>query len=349
MSGDNNVVSGRRVDSTVFGVSSSIVVTLILISPILFTLFAYPGSFILSWNEGRGGFLFAMAFIAAELVGLKYSLKKERILVAAGMAALTIFYFIALPYGLNDYIKNGKDVYNVSLVDSWMWMWDFIIMATFVASSLLLLFGKKWYKIASAGAIYLGGSALILALDAFFPFDSLGPLQIVVPIYLQIDQAILNFIDASIINVGPAFGNNPLQPAMASGNLLVLNGLHGPFALQVFWPSAGVHSMIIYTLVMLALLIKMDIPLARKLIYFAAGTLGTIVTNLVRIVSLSLYALVVTTNVQQWEAFHSVAGEIMFLPWLGVYLVVVIYIENKRLRRLQAGVTSAARSDQSIR
>ena len=67
----------------------------------------------------------------------------------------------------------------------------------------------------------------------------------------------------------------------------MLNGLHGPFALQVFWPSAGVHSIIIYTLVMLALLIKLDIPLARKIIYFAVGTLGTIITNLVRIVSLS--------------------------------------------------------------
>lgn len=351
MSGDNNVASDRRVAPTVFGLSSSIVATLILISPILFTLFAYPDSFTLSWNEGRGGFLFAMAFIAAELVGLKYSLTKKRLLVAAAMAALTISYFIALPYGLDDYIRNGKDVYNVSLVDSWMWMWDFIIMAIFVVSSLILFFGKKWYRIASAGAIYLGGSALILALDAFFPFDSLGPLQIVVPFYLQIDQEILNFIDTSVTNIGPESANNSLQPAMARGNLLVLNGLHGPFALQVFWPSAGVHSMIIYTLVMLALLVKMDIPLARKLIYFAAGTLGTIITNLVRIVSLSLYALVVTTNVQQWEAFHSVAGEIMFLPWLGVYLAVVIYIENKRLRTLQPGSTSApaATSNEPVR
>ena len=191
MSGDNNVASDRRVGSTIFGVSSGILITLILISPILFTLFAYPDTFILSWNEGRGGFLFAMAFIAAELVGLRHTLTKERLAVAAVMAALTISYFIALPYGLNDYIRNGKDVYNVSLVDSWMWMWDFIIMGMFVTSSLILFFGKKWYKIASAGAIYLGGSALILALDAFFPFDSLGPLQIIVPIYLQIDQAIL--------------------------------------------------------------------------------------------------------------------------------------------------------------
>jgi thaumarchaeosortase len=349
LSRDKTVPSDGSEGHVIFGISSSIAATLILISPILYTLVAYPDTFILSWNEGRGGFLFAMAFIGAELVGLKYSLAKKRLLMVAVMAALTISYFIALPYGLSDYIRNGKDAYNVSLVDSWMWMWDFIVMAIFVASSLLMLFGKKWYKIASAGMIYLAGSALILALDAFFPFDSLGPLQIIVPIYLQIDQTVINFIDTSIINVGPQTPNNSAEPALARGNLLVMNGLHGPFALQVFWPSAGVHSMIIYTLVMLALLIKMDMPLPRKLIYFAAGTLGTVATNLVRIVSLSLYALVVTTDVQEWEAFHSIAGEIMFLPWLGIYLGVVIYIENKRIRRLQAEAGGSAASNQSTR
>ena len=349
MSRDKTVASDGSEGHVIFGISSNIAATLMLISPILYTLVAYPDTFILSWNEGRGGFLFAMAFIGAELVGLKYSLAKKRLLLVAVMAALTISYFIALPYGLSDYIRNGKDAYNVSLVDSWMWMWDFIVMAIFVASSLSMLFGKKWYKIASAGMIYLAGSALILALDAFFPFDSLGPLQIIVPIYLQIDQAVINFIDTYVINVGPQTPNNSAEPALARGNLLVMNGLHGPFALQVFWPSAGVHSMIIYTLVMLALLIKMDMPLPRKLIYFAAGTLGTVATNLVRIVSLSLYALVVTTDVQEWEAFHSIAGEIMFLPWLGIYLGVVIYIENKRIRRLQAEAGGAAASNQSTR
>ena len=141
---------------------------------------------------------------------------------------------------------------------------------------------------------------------------------------------------------------NPAAPALAKGNLLVLNGLHGPFALQVFWPSAGVHSMIIYTLVMLALLLKMNIPSTRKLIYSAAGTLGTVSVNLIRIISLSLYALVVTTDVKQWEAFHSIAGELMFLPWLGIYLGVVLYIENNRSSRLQARATrEGADSNQS--
>ena len=84
--------------------------------------------------------------------------------------------------------------------------------------------------IASAGAIYLAGSALILALDAFFPFDSWASSQIVVPIYLQIDQAIINFVDTSIINVGPQTPNSSAEPALATGNLLVMNGLHNPIA-----------------------------------------------------------------------------------------------------------------------
>ena len=99
--------------------------------------------------------------------------------------------------------------------------------------------------------------------------------------------------------------------------------------------------MIIFTLVMLAFLLKMDIPLKRKLIYFVIGTFGTVSVNVIRITSLSLYALVVTTNVSEWEAFHSVAGEIMFLPWLGIYLGIVMFVENKRMRRQQAEASAA--------
>jgi thaumarchaeosortase len=205
-------------------------------------------------------------------------------------------------------------------------MWDFVVMATYVVLSQIVLFGKKWYKIASAGAIYLAGSALIMSLDAFFPYDSLGLLQAVVPTYMQIDQWVIRIIDEHIMNLGPGV------PATAVGNLLVLNGFHGHFALKVYWPSAGVHSMIIYSLVMLAFLLKMDIPTGRKLVYFGLGVIGTASLNVIRIISLSLFALLITTNVAEWETFHSLAGEIMFLPWLGIYLTSVVSLERKRHR-----------------
>jgi thaumarchaeosortase len=346
LSGGKTVISGQQI----FGIDSSIAITLVLIAPILFTIVAYPDTFSLSWNEGRGGFLFAMAFIAAELIGIRRNIDKRRFYIVIGLAVLTIIYFIALepgnPNGLRAYIENGAATYKVSLKDSWIWMWDFVLMSLYVAISLAVLFGRKWYKIAPAGAIYLIGSAVILSLDAFFPFDTLGPLQFIVPVYLQIDQAVINFVDHNIINVGPQNPISSADPAIARGNMLILNGLHGPFVLQVFWPSAGVHSMIIYSLVMLAFLLKMEIPLKRKLIYFAIGTFGTASVNVVRITSLSMYALVVTTNVREWEAFHSVAGEIMFLPWLGVYLAIVMFVESKRIRRLQAGFAPANSSSQ---
>ena len=180
----------------------------------------------------------------------------------------------------------------------------------------------RWYcysaksgKIASAGAIYLAGSALILALDAFFPFDSLGPLQIVVPIYLQIDQAIINFVDTSIINVGPQTPNSSAEPALATGNLLVMNGLHGPFALQVFWPSRCPQHDNLYTCH--AGDANQDgyaINQEADLLY--SGTLGTVATNLVRIVSLSLYALVVTTDVGVGGiSFHCWRDNVSALAW----------------------------------
>jgi thaumarchaeosortase len=315
---------------TIFGINSSIAVTLALIAPIIFTLVVYPDDVSLSWNEGRGGFIFAMAFIAAELIGLKTNVSKGKFIVVVALAALTIGYFAALPYGLRDSIEQYGIDTEVSLIDSWVWMWDYLVMAVFIGASLAVLFGKKWYKIAPAGAIYLIGSAAILSLDAFFPYDTLGPLQVIVPVYLQIDQAVIRFIDQNIVDIGRG------SVATARDNLLVLNGLQGPFALQVFWPSAGVHSMIIYTLVMLAFLLKMDMPLRRKLIYFAIGTFGTVTVNVVRIIALSLYALVVTTKVQEWEAFHSVAGEIMFLPWLGIYLAIVMFTEGRRMRAMKA-------------
>ena len=121
--------------------------------------------------------------------------------------------------------------------------------------------------------------------------------------------------------------------ASARDNVMFLRGDHGPFALQVFWPSAGVHSIIIYSLVMMAFLLKMNIKRGRKAMYFGIGILGTITINLIRIFSLSVFALKVSTNPVEFEEYHSIAGEIMFLPWLFAFLLVVTAIETKRMKK----------------
>ncbi len=305
----------------------NLIIGIILIaSPIVFALVVYPDSFSLSWNQGRGGFLFALAFVVAELAGLRLGISKNRLLAVVPLAALVIVYLVALENGLRDYINAGAEFYDVQLIYSWTWMWDFLIMTAFIITALSIYFGKRWIRIAPAGPIFLGGSAIILSLDAFFPYDSLGPLQYFVPYLVNLNVWLIGLFDLGV--------------ATARDNLMYLRGDHGPFALQVFWPSAGVHSIIIYSLVMMAFLLKMNIPRNRKAVYFALGILGTIIVNVIRIFALSWYALKVTTNAEQWEEFHSVAGEIMFLPWLFIFLMIVMVIETRRLKRLEAQAKS---------
>ena len=294
----------------------------IIASPILFALIVFPDSFSLSWNQGRGGFLFALVFVVAELIGLKIVISKKKLLAVIPLAAAVIIYIAGLEYGLRDYLLASAEQYNVQLIYSWTWMWDFIVMAIFVVVALSIFFGKRWIRIAPAGPIFLAGSAIILSLDAFFPYDTLGPLQYVVPYLVQTNVWLINVLD--------------LGTATARDNIMFLRGDFGPMVLQVFWPTAGVHSIIIYSLVMGAFLLKMNIPRKRKSIYFGIGIVGTIAINMIRIFSLSWYALKVTTDVKQWEEFHSVAGEIMFLPWLFAFLLIVILIETKRLKKLES-------------
>ncbi len=294
----------------------------IIASPIIFALITFPDSFSLSWNQGRGGFIFALVFVVAELIGLKIIISKKKLITVIPLAIMMIAYIIGLEYGLRDYILSSAEQFNVQLINSWTWMWDFIVLDIFVIVTLSIFFGKRWIRIAPAGPIFLGGSAIILSLDAFFPYDSLGPLQYVVPYLVQTNVWLVNAFD--------------LGTATARDNLMFLKGDFGPMVLQVFWPSAGVHSIIIYSLVMGAFLLKMNIPRNRKVVYFGLGIAGTIGVNMIRIFSLSWYALKVTTDAKQWEEFHSVAGEIMFLPWLFIFLLIVILIETKRLKKLES-------------
>ncbi len=298
--------------SLIFGI-------VIISSPILFAMIAFPDSIAWSWNEGRGGYFFALIFVIAELIGLKIVISKKKLLVVIPAALATIAYLILLEYGLRDYIIASAEHFDVQLIYSWTWMWDFVVMAIFIVATLCIFFGKRWIRIAPAGPIFLTGTAIILSLDAFFPYDTLGPLQYVVPYFVQANVWIITVLD--------------LGTAIARDNVMFLRGEHGSIALQVFWPSAGVHSIIIFSLVIGAFMLKLNIPRTRKTIYFVLGIIGTIIVNLIRIFSLSWYALKVTTDPVAWEEYHKIAGEIMFLPWLFAFILVVILIESRRLKK----------------
>lgn len=291
-------------------------------APSLFALVVYPDTFELSWNQGRGGVLFALAFAVAELAMLRVDIGLRRIILCAPIAAAGVTYMIVSEVWLREYLQTHAGNIGVELPVSWVWMWDLGIITIILVASLSCLLGLRWLRLAPAGPIFLGGSAIILGLDANFPYNSLGPLQYVVPYMVELNVWLVTVFDLGL--------------ATARDNLMFLSGDHGRFALQVFWPSAGVHSIIIYSLVMMAFLLKMRITPGRKAIWFVVGIVGTVTVNIIRIFLLSWYALKVTTDAAKWEEFHSIAGEIMFLPWLFAFIIIVMLVETRRMKRMES-------------
>jgi thaumarchaeosortase len=306
-----------------------IIIIIILLWPVLLSYVLFPDTFGSSWNAGRGGFVIVAILTVIEIIGTHPSITSRRLSLLITFAILIGLYFSSLTVGSSNLLSNVGRSVGALISESWILMWDYIILAIYFSISHMLIFGtKEWLRIGSATTLFLAGYATILLLDSLFPYDTLGILQYLVPTYLHFNVELVN----SIIN----FLNLQTEYTLQTfGNTLVLYDPDGPFVMKVYWPSAGVHSIVIFGLVMFAFLLKTAIPLKRKLIYLFSGILLTCAVNCIRITLLSLYALNPNSDLSSWEQFHSVIGEMVFIPWILFYLVAVIYLEsrNRETRR----------------
>jgi thaumarchaeosortase len=271
--------------------------------PILATLLLDPSSYTLGWNEGRGGFLAALILFVAEWfkAGGGYRLRYHSVIVASAVAA----YFILSAAWLHKVVWVWGESLGVPLLYSWVWVWDYFVYALYLTALVLFSLGRVGLRFFSASVTYLFGFAAILMLDAVLPYDSVAPMQILVPVILG-----LNYLLLRAANVGYA---------AVAGNVLSLKTSDGYFTLVVYWPSAGVHSLVIYSLVMLAFLLKVDVN--RKVSLFALGVVGTFLANLLRIFLMAVYVSLV--GLGGFEGIHSMLGEAALLVWLTVFLLFV--------------------------
>lgn len=296
---------------------------LLAIFPVLFVSVINPSSFGLVWNQGRGGFIFAAIFLMIEYFDARHQLRlilrgKRMVLVLSSLV-FSLAYFSSIELGpLQTRILELGEFLNIQLSSSFLWLWDYLVLLLYLAVVISASYGWKSLRKMPSCMVYIAGFIIILALDALFPFESLGPLQAIVPVLLSIDVFLIHL-----------FG---IGEAIVVGNYITLTGNHGPFTLAVFWPSAGVHSMIIYSLIMSIFLLKLDIRFPKKITYFVAGAIGTFMVNAFRIFLLSTYVMLVSTDSRSFESFHAVAGELLFLPWLAIFLFAVTFIETRKTR-----------------
>ena len=87
--------------------------------------------------------------------------------------------------------------------------------------------------------------------------------------------------------------------------------------------------MIVYSLVIVVLMVKLDAPRKRKALYAVIGAAGTYFVNVIRITLIVLYVTYISLDV---ETFHESIGEVLFIVWIFIFLLTVIRMENRRFR-----------------
>ncbi|MFH0848913.1 MAG: exosortase/archaeosortase family protein [archaeon] len=301
-----------------------VVLLMILLPPIVLAI-VDPDSFVAGWNEGRGGLLFAVFFAAIEWYDLRQdhvSLTRREYAVWGGsLVSLALFYVGIMGLGLRDALATSGRVLglpDMPSMFSWISALEFIVFGLYTAAILVSSYGLKSLKKYVTPIAYLFGMAVIFLLDAAFPYDQLGPLQSVVLILVPPVLFFLNLLNVST-TWRPTIAR--LYIYRREDTLLVFRG-----ALDFYWPCVGVHSMIIFLLIIIVMIAKLDAPKNRKIMYSAVGAIGTVLTNITRIFAVSYYVAIY--GIEKARAFHESIGEIMFLVWVILFLVVAIKVED---------------------
>jgi len=298
--------------------------------PILLVFALAPQTFGLSWagfgKLGRGGLLFVLFFLGFELMDFRKTanprINRTRKIAIAILVVLALFYFGAVAavgqftdsiYGIGRGLGVSEDVTN-----SWLMAMDYLVLTLYVMGLAGAFFGARAIRGIFAAIVFSAGMLTMYLLDAFFPYGSLGPLQFWA-----------NFVVAGVAVLSKGFG----LPIYGFGNMLTILGKHGTYRLFVFWPSVGVHSMLIYSLVMILLATKLAAPAKRKIAYAFTGVAGTILLNVMRIFLISYYGYVYATSGADLDAFHNSIGEFLFPLWIVAFIAIVLNIES----RLSAG------------
>ena len=293
-----------------------------------------------TWKGRLFLLFFVWLFVLESFIGLKWineeresHRSKLKILAIFTCALIPIFYIIGVnSLGLDqiivragelirlDYWKAHSAFWENTLYGDWPLSLEYVVFTLSFLATVLLAYGKKSLRTFSISAVLVAGISVVYMIDTMYPFGAFAPFQVLAlptaagaAIMLQAMGIPFNFL------YSPGFGT----PIIAMN----LNG--STVTTSIAWPCAGVHSLFLYTVIMLLLLKRTNISAFRKSVYFIAGAIGTFTVNVFRIVT--YFTLLINQGREAALNFHNIYGEYYFFSWILVYILLIICIQKYRL------------------
>jgi len=295
-----------------------------------------------TWKGRLFLLFFLWLFILEYLLNLKQS-KKDletkprshfKVLAISICALIPLIYIFSVNFlGLNqtvinigemlrgEYWRTHSDYWRLILEGDWPITVEYFVFTFSFLATTVLAYGKDGLKKFSITLALIAGISVIYLIDVLYPYGVFKPLQMLALPTAACAAALLDLLGyAFALSFSPGLDSMPIIRTQADGQMV---------SIGIAWPCAGVHSLFLYTLIILLLFKKSNISSFRKLLYFIVGAVGTYLVNVLRII---VYFLIrVNEGLTAAQTFHNVYGDLLFIVWILFYILLIVCNQKFRL------------------
>jgi len=289
--------------------------------PLVWLYLLSPASFDALW-KGRTFQLFFVWLILLELILGWESLQKGRIhkLTSIRFVALLIALLLPTAYvvvsnysGLSAAIVEASKQGGVYWYNDMPAALEYLVFAGFFSLIVFLILGLRGLKSFSIPILFSVIVGAVFIIDSAYPNGQFIPFQFLVPVTTMLASNTLGFMGYAT-RLDLSQGNLPQLTVMEPSNPLKT------VSFGIAWPCAGIESLLIFAVTIMLFLKRMPISWQAKIGYFAFGAGITYLINILRIVSIYLFAI----GGGDVNVFHQTIGPLYPIAWIVSYPLVIL-------------------------
>ena len=289
--------------------------------PLLWLYLLNPASFDALW-KGRTFQLFFVWLILLELILGWETLQKGRIHKPTSVRFVAFLIALLLPtvyLVISNYSGLSAAIVEVSKQSGVYWYNDmpvaveYLVFAGFFSLLTFLILGLNGLKSLSIPILFSVIVGAVFIIDSVYPNGQFTPFQFLVPATTILASNTLGFMGYNT-TLGLSQGNLPQLTVTDPSNPL------RTASFGIAWPCAGIESLLIFAVTIMLFLKRMPISWQAKIGYFAFGAGITYLINILRIVSIYLFAI----GGGDVNVFHQTVGPLYPIAWIVTYPLIIL-------------------------
>ena len=259
---------------------------------------------------------------------------RNRLILASLIIALipTIYILATNFFGLDlVLLKAGRYVFDIHSLGSsgepsdflhlfWPLSLEYIVFTIFFMGAVSLAYKLRGLRAFAISFALLGGIGIAYMLDTIYPFGVFKPLQELALPTAATTAALFDLLGYSVQMHFPIRLGESLLPSLT----VTMGGKTA--SVTIAWACAGVHSLLLYVLIMFVFFKKTSISAFRKLLYFIIGLFGTFFVNVLRVYSIIIIML--QSGNDAGMNFHNTYGELYSFVWIFSYILLIGCMEK---------------------